>query len=61
MPICRHCAQLAEDDRILCPYCYTPLKPTSPPSRQARPIIALIVLLVALLWLVRSLVVRWVN
>jgi len=60
LPTCRHCGQLVED-RLLCPHCYTPLKPTSPPSRHLWPIIALIGLFVLVLWAVRFLLVRWVT
>jgi uncharacterized paraquat-inducible protein A len=61
MPICSNCGQLVETGRILCPYCYAPLRSTKPSSQRLIPLIALAVLLAALVGLIRVLIDVWLH
>jgi uncharacterized paraquat-inducible protein A len=61
MPICPNCGQLVETDRILCPYCYAPLRSTKPLSQRLLPLIALAVLLAALIAVIRALIEVWLR
>jgi len=61
MPICSNCGQLVETGRILCPYCYGPLRSTKPSSQRLIQLIALAVLLAAVTAAVRVLIEMWLR
>jgi len=58
MPVCPKCTQLVEDGLLLCPHCRAPLQPTTPLSRRATTVVALVIVVAALAMLVRWLIVR---
>ena len=61
MGVCRQCGQLVEDTRVLCPYCYTPIKSTAPLIRQPQTIVTFAIVLGAVVMFVVWLVHRWMK
>jgi len=58
MAVCAGCHHLLEDDRVLCPFCYHPVRQTTPIAQRRAAVIALVFVLAAVAILLRLLVYR---